>query len=116
MQAGTATNLLPTVAAVMSLFSKRTFAAADYIRIPDVPGGLIIQWGLYTPAGGSQSINLPTAFPNKNFGTLAILTGTTSTFGYVTTEINGLGAFNLHTRNSQSVLVATPCFTLTAGY
>ncbi|HIE3658053.1 TPA: gp53-like domain-containing protein, partial [Yersinia enterocolitica] len=28
----------------MSLFSKRTFTTNDYIRIPDVPGGLIIQW------------------------------------------------------------------------
>ncbi|MFW5402851.1 phage tail protein, partial [Yersinia sp. 1252 StPb PI] len=43
MAAGTATNLLPTVAAVMSLFNKRTFTANDYIRIPDVPGGLIVQ-------------------------------------------------------------------------
>ncbi|WP_261372467.1 hypothetical protein, partial [Yersinia aldovae] len=34
MAAGTSTSLLPTVAAVMSLFSKRTFASNDYIRIP----------------------------------------------------------------------------------
>ncbi|EOW7155775.1 hypothetical protein ACOZ80_004303, partial [Yersinia enterocolitica] len=42
MAAGTSTSLLPTVAAVMSLFSKRAFTSHDYIRIPDVPGGLII--------------------------------------------------------------------------
>lgn len=66
MQAGTATNLLPTVAAVMSLFSKRSFGQTDFIRIPDVPGGLIIQWG---KTGGADSTGLiktplPTTFTN----------------------------------------------------
>lgn len=68
MQAGTATHLLPTVAAVMSLFSKRVFSTNDFIRIPDVPGGLIIQWG--TTAGadvnGLIQTNLPTPFISNN--------------------------------------------------
>lgn len=65
MQAGTATNLLPTVAAVMSLFSRRSFGQNDFIRIPDVPGGLIIQWGKSggADASGLIKINLPTTFP-----------------------------------------------------
>ncbi|MFQ6258306.1 hypothetical protein ACLMPK_12500 [Yersinia enterocolitica] len=69
MAAGTSTALLPTVAAVMSLFSKRSFAVADYIRIPDVPGGVIIQWGKVGPyltnTSGSTSatVTLPIAFP-----------------------------------------------------
>lgn len=116
MQAGTATNLLPTVAAVMSLFSKRAFAAADYIRIPDVPGGLIIQWGSYTPTGGTQTINLPVAFPSMNLGTVGIMAGTATIFGYVTTQNNGSGAFNLHTRNATGNLVATLCFTISLGW
>ncbi|MGT3338080.1 gp53-like domain-containing protein [Yersinia enterocolitica] len=69
MATGTSMLLLPTVAAVMSLFSKRSFAVADYIRIPDVPGGLIIQWGKVGPyltnTSGSTSatVTLPIAFP-----------------------------------------------------
>ncbi|MGC5340841.1 hypothetical protein ACPXBC_30185, partial [Escherichia coli] len=44
MATGTSSSLVPSVAAVMSIFSKRSFSANDYVRIPDVPGGLIIQW------------------------------------------------------------------------
>ncbi len=116
MQSGTATNLLPSVAAVMSLFSKRAFTAADYIRIPDVPGGLIIQWGSYTPTGGTQTINLPVAFPNVNIGTLAVLVGSSDTYGYVTTENRGQGAFGLHTRRSTTELATASCFTVSIGW
>lgn len=66
MAVGTATNLLPTVAAVMSLFGKRNFTTNDYIRIPDIPGGLIIQWcgGVTTTTGDStQVVTFPIPFP-----------------------------------------------------
>jgi hypothetical protein len=66
MATGTSTTLLPTVAAVMSLFSKRSFATDDYIRFPDVPGGLIIQWcgGVTTTTGdSSQVVTFPIPFP-----------------------------------------------------
>ncbi|MGK4478595.1 phage tail protein [Yersinia enterocolitica] len=67
MATGTSTLLLPTVAAVMSLFNKRSFTAADYIRIPDVPGGLIIQWIRGSTAGFSEgafpAITFPIPFP-----------------------------------------------------
>ena len=68
MATGTATDLLPSVAAVMSLFNKRTFALQDYIRIPDVPGGIIIQWGTTpgTDASGLTKATLPIAFPKNN--------------------------------------------------
>ncbi|HFI6832539.1 TPA: hypothetical protein ACGR7L_003137 [Escherichia coli] len=68
MATGTATNLLPSVAAVMSLFNKRAFALQDYIRIPDVPGGIIIQWGTTpgTDANGLTKATLPIAFPKNN--------------------------------------------------
>ncbi|HGH3374922.1 TPA: hypothetical protein ACJIK4_004495 [Kluyvera cryocrescens] len=68
MQAGTATDLLPSVAAVMSLFSKRSFATNDFIRIPDVPGGLIIQWGEATTSPAGYVVNFPMMFPTSCFG------------------------------------------------
>ncbi len=56
MAAGSSTTLLPTVAAVMSLFSKRSLGTIDYIRIPDVPGGILIQFGTVgVPPGTGQS-------------------------------------------------------------
>lgn len=67
MQTGTSTDLLTTVAAVMSIFSKRSFAQNDFIRIPDVPGGLIIQWGLATNLATGvnfSTVPFPTPFPN----------------------------------------------------
>lgn len=75
MQDGKATNLLPSVAAVMSLFPKRVFAQNDFIRIPDVPGGLILQWGLtgQLPAGtGIGTVIFPTPFPNNALTVMAI--------------------------------------------
>lgn len=75
MQTGTATNLLPSVAAVMSLLPKRVFAQNDFIRIPDVPGGLMIQWGLtgQLPAGtGIGTVTFPTPYPNNALTVMAI--------------------------------------------
>ncbi|QHM93799.1 MULTISPECIES: phage tail protein [Kosakonia] len=69
MVAGTATNLLPSVATVMSLFSKRSYSANDFIRIPDVPGGLIIQWGTVISGNfGDTPWTYPTPFPNARLG------------------------------------------------
>ncbi|HHH0322541.1 TPA: hypothetical protein ACPZQN_004013 [Yersinia enterocolitica] len=67
MQTGTSTELLTTVATIISLFPVRTFSDNDYIRIPDRPGGLIIQWRKNI-TDGSSSGNLhafPTPFPNQ---------------------------------------------------
>ncbi|WP_145482410.1 gp53-like domain-containing protein [Yersinia aldovae] len=66
MVTGTSSSLVPTVAAVMSILSKRTFSTSDYIRIPDVPGGLIIQWVKgKASATGVLFAQMPTVFPNK---------------------------------------------------
>jgi len=62
MATGASTSLVPTVAAVMSLFNKRVFAANDFIRVPDVPGGLIIQWGRTTD---TNSTTFPITFPTS---------------------------------------------------
>ncbi|WP_042819731.1 gp53-like domain-containing protein [Yersinia wautersii] len=84
MAAGTNVSLLPSVAAVMSIFSKRTFTGNDYIRIPDVPGGLIIQWGLLPNllqninTSSAWSALLPIPFPNSIIGG-TVTTGATQT-------------------------------------
>lgn len=68
MAVGAATNLLPTVAAVMSIFSKRSFASSDYIRIPDVTNGIIIQSGITPVPTATGGVNVtgtyPLPFPN----------------------------------------------------
>ncbi|MGM7882364.1 gp53-like domain-containing protein [Yersinia enterocolitica] len=66
--AGTVDKLV-NVPGLMSLFSKRSFTTADYIRIPDVPGGLIIQFGYVGPylvntaSSTLATITMPTPFP-----------------------------------------------------
>ena len=66
---GTSTTLVPSVASILSLFSRISFSAADSIRIPDRAGGLIIRWGTYTNAtitdGVADNIVFPSAFPNS---------------------------------------------------
>ncbi|WP_261644392.1 phage tail protein [Erwinia mallotivora] len=64
MVAGTATNLLPSVSAVAGLFRKGPFSDSDYVRIPDVPGGLIVQWArIKSGSAGNYAWNYPTPFP-----------------------------------------------------
>lgn len=52
-------------AALTAFLPKRVFTANDFIRIPDVPGGLIIQWGGMSVAdsNGLCVANYPTPFP-----------------------------------------------------
>lgn len=68
MAAGVATDKAPSIAAVMSIFGKRVFLENDFIRIPDVDGGFIFQFGIaniaITSTGGTATVTLPTAFPN----------------------------------------------------
>lgn len=54
------------VDAVLKILPKRSFSENDYIRIPDVPGGLIVQWFSAQSANmTTTSITLPVAFPSK---------------------------------------------------
>ncbi len=66
MQLGTADKVVSLVG-LMSVFGKRVFSENDYIRIPDVPGGLIIQWMKINnfPANVFQTVTLPTAMPHQ---------------------------------------------------
>lgn len=51
------------IAGVLAQFGKRHFSGADYIRIPDVPGGLIIQW-MSGPVSVAETVDYPVlAFP-----------------------------------------------------
>lgn len=62
---GTAKKLVDA-AGLKAFLPKRTFATNDFVRIPDQPGGLIIQWGMViksTPEG-VQNVIFPTPFPN----------------------------------------------------
>nr|WP_288913138.1 phage tail protein [uncultured Pseudomonas sp.] len=67
--AGLLQTVMSNPAGVLALlaawFPKRTFAVSDYIRIPDVPGGLIIQWanGSQLAANASGAFSLPITFP-----------------------------------------------------
>ncbi|HGK8555671.1 TPA: hypothetical protein ACJ7TG_001501 [Yersinia enterocolitica] len=68
MQVGTADKLVSLVG-LISIFGKRTFTANDYIRIPDVPGGFIVQFGTaITLASGDTIVTFPIPFPNKVLG------------------------------------------------
>lgn len=68
--AGFLKTVMANPAGVMALlsawFPKRVFTDRDYVRIPDVPGGLIIQWGSspQIAANATATSNLPIAFPN----------------------------------------------------
>lgn len=55
------------VDAMLRFLPKRSFGVNDYIRIPDVPGGLVIQWCVTAPItnGGSVSGTWPVTFPNS---------------------------------------------------
>jgi hypothetical protein len=64
------TQLLAAITALArGVLPKRSFAANDYIRIPDVPGGLIIQWRSYSsPSTAQQTVTYPITFPNNVLG------------------------------------------------
>lgn len=65
--AGLVGNVASTPYGIGQLFPKRTFAANDFIRIPNVAGGLIIQWGTtssVTGGGGTLVVTFPTPFQN----------------------------------------------------
>ncbi|MGL5726699.1 MAG: gp53-like domain-containing protein [Plesiomonas sp.] len=51
---------------ILGVLPKRTFSARDFIRIPDVPGGLIIQWGNDITTGVTflTPKSFPTPFPS----------------------------------------------------
>lgn len=85
--AGALATVMSNPAGVLALltawFPKRTFAANDYIRLPDIPGGLIIQWGNIASLAvdTAQTVTFSTAFPNLAIGGFAGGTRTTGVTG-----------------------------------
>ncbi|HGU6440754.1 TPA: phage tail protein [Citrobacter amalonaticus] len=67
-------ELLTTVAAVMSVLPTRTMSSTDYVRIPDKPGGLIIQWGTtpIIPKASWVDVTFPIPFPSSFLSLMAI--------------------------------------------
>lgn len=65
VQAGTAKKLVDAKLLKQYLPTK-ALTPDGYVRIPDVPGGMIIQWGQsgVSVSEGSQIVTLPTPFPN----------------------------------------------------
>lgn len=72
IQSGTAKKMVDA-SGLKSFLPKRNFAANDFVRIPDVPGGLIIQWGVVSKSipEGAKNVIFPTPFPNFSLMAMA---------------------------------------------
>lgn len=82
-----ASNPAGVLALLTAWFPKRTFATNDFIRIPDVSGGLIIQFGQVTTlAGADTPVTFPTPFPLALRGLFGQVLGNTLNTGYVFTS------------------------------
>ena len=73
IQAGTPRKLIDAELLKQYLHAK-ALTPSGYVRIPDVPGGMIIQWGQVGSAvsEGEQIVTLPTPFPNTGRFAIAI--------------------------------------------
>lgn len=70
-------NPAGVMALLTAMFPKRSFSTNDFVRIPDKPGGLLIQWfQRATSSAGYVNATFPTEFPS---GCLAIVTGQSGT-------------------------------------
>lgn len=125
LKAGIGDNV-PSVEAVMSLIPAQLFnsdfngslATQDSIRIPDIPGGLIIKFGignLQVPAG---TITLNEPFPTKFCGVVATKRGIDGRYvSVVARTINPLGSFNVYGFSNAGVAINVDSFTWIAlGY
>lgn len=96
------------------LLPRRSFAKNDYIRIPDVPGGLIIQWGETQPAlnltigNTSVSVTFPVAFPNACMqvatNTRGTLLAMSSAFSAGAASKTGFAGYLENSRSDQAVV------------
>lgn len=115
-QAGTETMSAITPSTLKALFPKRSFSENDYIRIPDVPGGLIIQFGSASlVADGNITTQMPIAFPN--FGLVAFVTLNNISFN---TGSDGAVGVTFATKSTltirSGVATSSPAFWLAIGY
>lgn len=71
VQTGTDTTRAVTPAGLVSAFNGSGLQSLGGNGWQKLPGGVIIQWGSFTPTGGSQTISLPLAFPTA-FSVLSV--------------------------------------------
>lgn len=104
LKAGIGDNV-PSVEAVMSLIPTQLFnsdfngtlAAQDSIRIPDIPGGLIIKFGIGVIHATAGTVTLSEPFPTKFCSAFAIKRGIDNRYiSVVSRTINPLGSFNVY--------------------
>lgn len=104
--------------AIRLLFTKRGFSANDFIRIPDQPGGLIIQWGriAYTDISVSLSIpiTLSTPFPTVNLGVIGNVESSAQN-AYCTTTSRNLSSAVLNLTESSSIVASGTVFWIAIG-
>jgi len=90
-----ASNPAGVLALITAMFPKRSFAAKDFIRIPDVTDGFIFQWGpISSAASAAKSETLQVSCPVAHLA--VVLTGlqvTGATQAYATLNSKALGSF-----------------------
>lgn len=113
--AGASKDSIVLGAELAAFLPKRAFSANDFIRIPDVPGGLIIQFGSASlVTDGNITIPMPIAFPN--FGLAAFVTLNNITFSIVSDGAVGVEFATKSTLTIRSGAAASPAFWLAIGY
>lgn len=76
--ASVAANPAGVLALITAMFPKRVFGTKDFIRIPDVTGGFIFQWGpISNAAAAPKTETFATNFPTARLG--VVLTGLQAT-------------------------------------
>lgn len=99
------------------ILKRKSLTVNDYVRIPDVPGGLIIQWlTVSSSASAALNVSLPIVFPTVQVLTLAsVLNNTQSTVGQSTvfgTDKVTIGGWATNTNTR----IATPLSILSIGF
>lgn len=111
-------NLEFVAEAVRRLLPKRGFSGNDFIRIPDQPGGLIIQWGrvAYTDISVSLSIpiTLSTPFPTVNLGVIGNVESSAQN-AYCTTTSRNLSSAVLNLTESSTAIASGTVFWIAIG-
>lgn len=103
---------------ILKILPKRVFSANDFIRIPDAPGGLILQWGTATgSASGYTNYNFPIAFPNAALCVICSAKNTTNV-GYMAMNNGTLTATQFGTAvvTTANVFTASGFSWFAAGY
>lgn len=95
--AGTSKKLIDAVL-LKAFLPKRSFQANDVIRIPDQPGGLMVQFGMLTGVSGSDVISstltFPELFPNACLAVIPVAVSSDTGGGMVGVQVKTLTRSN----------------------